>query len=214
MIEYPRKASTGAGLQGIPAFPRPEYDKIIEMIDAINSGSGGGIGTTTTLNLSDPEIYIPGTITIPIDKITNGIFICEVDLYSAFEEYQIDNIIRSDGSFGGMTGLCYKSKTDDNAGNDLDNTDEWAFADEGLGDSGYIAVSTFGNPNSLSSNHVSNIRVDGEGFTMLFISGGAEPAIGQLFLDFNTDVEMTNQYSQISFVNVNNVSVKQPAPIQ
>ena len=81
--------------------------------------SGIGIGITTTLNLSDVLIYNVATTTlsVPQNKQYADIFILQADLYYAFVPYSVDNIIKSDGTNGGIDGKFYKSLTNGNIGN-------------------------------------------------------------------------------------------------
>lgn len=181
-----------------------------------NSGGGGGSQINKPLNLSDTTIYNVSLnqITIPIALLIAGIFTCEADLYDDTKSYSIDDIVRSDGTFGGDDKKCYKSLSNGNVGNNLNDGINWAYADVLGANVGNIEMGTFGNPNSLPTNHSSAFRVNSGSFGLLFKSGGSNPGIGQLFLDVNTDVLISNQYSEITFAVVFNVSVKQPAPFQ
>lgn len=83
MIQYPRKAVIGASSQGLAAFPTPQYDKIVEMIDGINGGALGGntglilIGALFSADLNtlddQPITFIDGSEFVTVDVlITNS----------------------------------------------------------------------------------------------------------------------------------------------
>lgn len=60
MIDYPKKAALGASSQGIAAFPGPQYDKIVEIIDALNNGSGSGLPYGNDVGVADAyQVAIP-----------------------------------------------------------------------------------------------------------------------------------------------------------
>ncbi len=134
------------------------------------NGSGGGSNINKPLNLSDTTIYdvVTKKITIPIAILTAGIYTCEVDLYIPAKSYNINDIVRSDGTNGGQDKLCYKSITNGNVGNLLSDITNWVFADDLGGNVGNIEVATFGNPNSLSSTHNSAFRINTGTFAILF----------------------------------------------
>lgn len=186
----------------------------------VSGGSGSNIVISATLNLSNTSIYDATTrkVTIPTLSKSADIFICKADLYSPTRSYVIGEIVRSDGSYNGVDKKCYKSLTNGNFGNNLNDPINWVYADDGTasnyGSVGNLEVSTFGNPNSLPENHNSAFRINDGTFGILFISGGSNPSIGQLFLDVNTDVLISNKYSEFTFANVFDVCVKQPAPMQ
>src|ERR1035437_1093151 len=105
-----------------------------------NSGGGGGSQINKPLNLSDTTIYdvVLKQITIPIALLIAGIFTCEVDLYDPQKTYSINDIVRSDGTHNGEDKKSYKSLTNGNSGNDLNDPINWAFADAIGGNAGII----------------------------------------------------------------------------
>ena len=68
-IDYPNEAALGSSAsQGLPAFAGPQYDKIVEMIDAINNG-GGGVTDITYVDLL--ALYNAGTMVVGFYNITD-----------------------------------------------------------------------------------------------------------------------------------------------
>ena len=164
------------------------------------------------LNLSDTTMFdvVTGILTIPPASSLDDIFNLRADLYAPAGVYKIGSIVRSDGTNGGVNKKCYKSITDGNSGNLLSDAANWVFADAAGGNVGKIEIASLVN---LSADQVSAFREDGT-FTTVYKSGGSTPGPGQFFLDLNTDVEISNPYSQMSFINISGVSVIQPAPKQ
>lgn len=161
-----------------------------------DGASGIGIGTTTTLNLSDPLIYNVATTTlsVPSTKQYADIFILDADLFYDFLLYNTDGIIKSDGTNGGITGKFYKSLVDGNMGNLLSDGTKWAFADSLGANIGDVEIISFGNPNTLSKFHNSQFEAE----TLLAITFIPTPvdtpiAIGQIMLPINSPITIVGR---------------------
>jgi hypothetical protein len=169
--------------------------------------SGIGIGITTTLNLSDVLIYSVATTTlsVPQAKQYADIFILQADLYYAFVSYNIDNIIKSDGTNGGIDGKFYKSLTNGNIGNLLSDPVNWAFADLLGANVGDVEINNFGNPNTLSKYHNSQFETEAlTAVTFIPTPPDTPIVIGQIMLPINTPITIIGR-STINDIIVFNI---------
>jgi hypothetical protein len=215
MITYPY--SSGRSIfpktGGSNASPS-DYDKTVEIIDAINliiAGGGGiGLGSATTLNLSDTTIYdvTIKRLSVPLIKQVFGIFTLFADLYSLIQTYSINEIVKSDGTSGGVAGKFYKSVVGANTGQLLSDNTKWMFADAaalspGVGN---IEIESFGSPITLQTNHNSQFETEPDTAITFIPTAVGGITDGQIMLPINTPITIQGR-STINDIIAFNVPV-------